>query len=136
MLLIDQKGVLWQIDKWDHYVVYHAPVPFDATVIQGDFDGFTATAKQFDEAFGRYNMFRVSAQSTTYELTITELKSLMAKELGVSENSIEIRFKTRDVGDERFGAVSQETYGIEVVVNGSKPNSNPNPYDLISGQPE
>jgi len=123
-LVIDKKGVLWQIDRWGHYVIHSGPAPDDATVIQGNFvDGFTATLEDFQSAFGtrNYNM-RVAAQSTTYELTVTELKTLMAKELGVSESNITIRFKTREIGDDRFGATSQETYALEVVVSGQPPN--------------
>jgi len=128
-LVIDKKGVLWQIDQWGHYVIHSDPAPIDATVIRGNFDdGFTATKEDFESAFGtrNYNM-RVAAQSTTYELTVTELKALMAKELGVLENSITIRFKTREVGDERFGPTSQETYAVEVVVDG--PQGQPAQFD-------
>lgn len=137
-LVIDGKGQLWQIDKWGHYVVYHGPAPADAVVIQADFhDGFTATSEQYETAFGTrsYNM-RVSSQTTTYELTVTELKTLMAKELNVGEDKITIRFLTRSVGDDRFCTPSQETYALEVIVSGNKPSA---PIDesvqFISGQP-
>lgn len=122
-LVIDKKGVLWQIDQWGHYVIHRDPAPAHATVIKGDFDdGFTATSEDFQRAFGTRNYdMRVSAQSTTYELTVTELKALMAKELGVLENAVTIRFKTREVGDDRFGTTSQETYALEVIVSGSAP---------------
>jgi len=134
-LVIDKKGQLWQIDRRGHYVIHRDPAPADAVVIRADFeDGFTATAEEYATAFGirNYNM-RVSAQTTTYELTVTELKSLMAKELNVGEDKINIRFLTREVGDDRFGPTSQETYALEVIVSGPKANNNP--HDLISGQP-
>jgi hypothetical protein len=111
ILVIDQKGILWKIDKWNHYVVHHGSAPLDATVIQGDFDGFKASAKQFDDLFGRYTM-RVASQTTTYELTMTELTSLLAKELNVSESKITIQFKTRPVDNE-----PAEIYGLDVVVS-------------------
>jgi len=122
-LVIDKKGQLWEIDRWGDYVIHHGPAPIYAVVIEAEFeDGYTATLEEFATAFGirNYNM-RVSSQSTTYELTITELASLMAKELNVAENSITIRFKTREVGDDRFGPISQETYAVEVIVNGPTP---------------
>lgn len=120
-LVIDKKGVLWQIDKWGHYVIHRGPAPVDATVVIANFeDGFTATREEFQSAFGvrSFQNMRVSSQTTTYELTITELKSLMAKELGVAEDRITIKFKTKETGDDRFGPTSQETYAIEVVVTG------------------
>jgi len=118
-LVIDINGILWQIDKWGHYVVYHDSAPAEAVVIKADFDGFTASSAEYATAFGirNYNM-RVSTQSTTYELTVTELTSLMAKELNVGEDRITLRFKTREVGDDRFGPTSQETYAVEVIVSG------------------
>lgn len=130
-LAIDKKGQLWQIDR-DHIVTLHrGPAPADAVVIQADFeDGFTATAEEYATAFGirNYNM-RVLAQSTTYELTVTELTSLMAKELNVGENRITLRFKTREVGEVQcklgvasFGTTSQETYALEVIVAGPTPD--------------
>jgi hypothetical protein len=121
VLLIDQKGVLWKIDKWNCYVVHHGPAPPDATVIKGEFDGFTASAKQFDATFGRYHM-RVASQKTTYELTITELVTLMAEKLNVSESKVTIRFKTTTIGDDRFGTESTEPSGIEVIVDGPTPS--------------
>lgn len=117
ILLIDQKGVLWKIDKWNCYVVHHGPAPPDATVIKGEFDGFTASAKQFDITFGRYHM-RVASQKTTYELTVTELITLMAEKLNVSESKVSISFKTKTVGDDRFGPTHEEVCGIEVIVDG------------------
>ena len=118
VLVIDQKGVLWKIDKWGWYVVHHGPAPADATVIKGEFDGFTASSEQFDKTFGRYHM-RVASQKTTYELTVTELITLMAEKLNVSESKIAIRFKTTTVGDDRFGPTNEEVTGIEVIVDGS-----------------
>lgn len=121
-LVIDKKGVLWQIDRWGHYVIHRGPAPDDATVVIANFDdGFTATKEDFQNAFGvrSYNM-RVSAQSTTYELTVTELKTLMAKELGVLESNITINFKQHEVGDDRFGTNKYETYAVEVIVSGPK----------------
>lgn len=124
-LVIDKKGQLWKIDDWGHYVYQGltGSAPVDATVIQAEFDdGFTATEEDFATAFGTRNYtMRVSAQSTTYELTITELTSLMAKELNVAENRITLRFKDREVGDDRFGTPHHETYAIEVVVTGPTP---------------
>ena len=117
--------------------LHRGPAPADAVVIQADFeDGFTATAEEYATAFGirNYNM-RVLAQSTTYELTVTELTSLMAKELNVGENRITLRFKTREVGEVQctlagfpdfgvasFGTTSQETYALEVIVAGPTPD--------------
>lgn len=123
-LVIDQNGVLWQIDRWGHYVIHNDPAPPDAIIIQGNFDGLVASKEQFDSAFGtrNYNM-RVAAQSTTYELTVTELKTLMAKELNVAEDRVTIHFKTREVGDDRFGPTHQETYALQVVVTGPPPKS-------------
>jgi hypothetical protein len=126
-LAIDKKGQLWQIDRWGNYFIHSDPAPADAVVIQADFeDGFTATAEEYSTAFGiafgirNYNM-RVLAQSTTYELTVTELTSLMAKELNVAENRITLLFKTREVGD-GFGSPILETYAVEVIVTGPTPD--------------
>lgn len=107
-LVIDKNQILWQISEVNEITVYHGKAPDDAKVILGDFDGFTTTYKNFLETFGVRNM-RITEQSTVYELTITELTSLMSKELGVSESKIKIRFKQND---------NKETYAVEVVVSG------------------
>lgn len=123
ILAIDKKRQLWQINKQGSYILYGGPAPIDAVVVAADFeDGYSATLKEFESTFGirNYNM-RISAQSTTYELTITELKDLMSKELNVSANRISIRFKTREIGDD-IGPSISETYAVEVVVDGQVPS--------------
>ena len=124
-LVIDRKGVLWQIDKWGHYVIHSGPAPADATIIEACFnDGFTASSEEFAQSFGvKYNM-RLSAQTTTYELSVADLKALVAKELNVvDEQKIRIEFMTKEVGDDRFGPTSRETIGVKVHVDGPLPTT-------------
>ena len=117
-LVIDKKGVYWKIDKWGHYVVHNGPT-LEATIIKATFDdGFLASSWEFAKSFGVYDM-KISAQTTTYELSIADIKTLVAKELGiVDEQKIRIEFTAREIGDDRFGTNKLETNGIRVHVDG------------------
>lgn len=59
---------------------------------------------------------KFASATTTYELTVPQLKSMMAKELGVEESKVSINFKTREAGDDRFGMSWKETYALEIIV--------------------
>ena len=118
-LVVDKKGVFWQIDKRNCFVVYPDSVPLDAVIIQAEFDGFLATTQQFESVLGirNYNM-RIASQTTTYKLTMTELKNIFAKELSVSESRITLKFDTYEEDDAEV-----EIVGVEVIVQGQIPTT-------------
>lgn len=103
------------------YYVYNQPLPPDAIVIEFDFCGSESSVGDFDKLFGvnNYNMKKTS-QTTTYEMTKTDLIQLLAKELNVVESKISIVFKTREIitdpHTESYGNPIYETYGLDVIV--------------------
>ena len=60
---------------------------------------------------------KVASKQTVYELTIDELKVFFAEKLNVAISKINIRFLTREVGDDRFGPTHSEPAGIQVIVS-------------------
>lgn len=57
----------------------------------------------------------LKSKTTTYELGKEELKDIMACQLNVPRNTIEVNFKDKECGDDR-GATWRETYAVEFVV--------------------
>lgn len=58
----------------------------------------------------------MAIKKTIFEFDKDELKEIFAERLKVKKESIEINFKARETGDERFGSVCMATYAIEVIV--------------------
>lgn len=60
----------------------------------------------------------IKSSTTTYELSMDELKELLAKELKVDVGKISLSLMTREGGDDRFGRTPYRVdSGIKVVIN-------------------
>lgn len=57
----------------------------------------------------------LKSSKTTYEISLAELKAIIARELGCQPDKLEVTDITKDVGDDRFGPTSTVFNGLRVV---------------------